>query len=89
MTVLVASFSDIAASASASCETNLVYNRLTTPQDNADSSSFPASVEQIVRQSAYEFYEKRGREDGHAVEDWLCAEAEVLISTVSRMARVG
>jgi hypothetical protein len=54
----------------------------------AHTSSLPVSVEQIVRQRAYEFYEKRGREDGHAVEDWLRAEAEVL-STVSRMARVG
>jgi hypothetical protein len=54
----------------------------------AHTSSLRAPVEQIVRQRAYEFYEKRGREDGHAIEDWLRAEAEVL-STVSRRARVG
>lgn len=26
---------------------------------------------------AYELYEKRGREDGHDVEDWQQAEAEI------------
>ena len=30
-----------------------------------------------IRQRAYELYEARGREDGHEVEDWLQAEAEV------------
>jgi hypothetical protein len=30
-----------------------------------------------VRRRAYELYEARGREDGHDVEDWLQAEAEV------------
>ena len=51
-------------------------------------SSLPPSVEQIVRQRAYQFYEKRRREDGHAVEDWLRAEVEVL-GAVSRRAEVG
>jgi hypothetical protein len=45
-------------------------------------------MEQIVRRRAYELYEQRGREDGHAQEDWLRAEAEVL-STRLRTARVG
>jgi hypothetical protein len=30
-----------------------------------------------IRQRAYELYEARGREDGHEVEDWVQAEAEV------------
>ena len=30
-----------------------------------------------IRRRAYELYEARGREDGHEVEDWLQAEAEV------------
>ncbi len=30
-----------------------------------------------VRRRAYELYEARGQEDGHDVEDWLQAEAEV------------
>jgi hypothetical protein len=33
--------------------------------------------EQIERR-AYELYVERGREDGHAVEDWLAAEAELM-----------
>jgi hypothetical protein len=36
-----------------------------------------AIVEQI-RCRAYELYEERGGEDGHEVEDWLRAEAEVI-----------
>lgn len=51
-------------------------------------SSPPVSAEQIIRRRAYELYEKRGCEDGHAEEDWLHAEAEVL-GTVFRRARVG
>lgn len=33
-------------------------------------------LEQIARR-AYELYEARGREDGHDLEDWLRAEAEI------------
>jgi hypothetical protein len=32
---------------------------------------------QRIRMRAYELYEKRGRRDGHHVEDWLRAEAEI------------
>jgi len=34
-------------------------------------------TEDLVRTRAYRFYEERGREDGHDIEDWLRAEAEV------------
>jgi hypothetical protein len=30
-----------------------------------------------IRLRAYELYEKRGREDGHELEDWLRAEKEI------------
>jgi hypothetical protein len=33
-----------------------------------------------IRKLAYEFYEKRGKQDGHALEDWTRAEMEVLKS---------
>jgi len=33
--------------------------------------------EQLVREAAYARYESRGRVDGHALEDWLNAEADV------------
>jgi len=34
-------------------------------------------LEQRIRVRAYELYEKRGRGDGHDLEDWLQAEAEL------------
>jgi len=33
--------------------------------------------EEQIRRRAYELYEARGRGDGHDVEDWLEAEAEI------------
>ena len=35
------------------------------------------SVEERIRQRAYELYEQRGRHDGAADQDWLRAEAEL------------
>jgi len=35
------------------------------------------NLEEQIRRRAYELYEARGREDGHDLEDWLRAEAEV------------
>lgn len=37
------------------------------------------SEEQVekIRQRAYELYEARGREEGHDIDDWLQAEAEI------------
>jgi hypothetical protein len=34
-------------------------------------------IEERIRLRAYEIYEQRGRRDGHAVDDWLRAEAEL------------
>ena len=34
-------------------------------------------TEAYIRQRAYQIYEQRGREDGHDVEDWLEAEAQI------------
>jgi hypothetical protein len=36
-----------------------------------------------IRTRAYELYEARGREDGHDVEDWLEAEAEITGTAVA------
>ena len=41
------------------------------------SGSTPDLLEQI-RYRAYELFEQRGRREGHDLEDWLQAEAEVL-----------
>lgn len=46
----------------------------------------PVHAETIIRRRAYELYEKRGCQDGHAEEDWLQAEAEIL-GTVFRRAQ--
>jgi Protein of unknown function (DUF2934) len=41
-------------------------------------SSLPIEdLEQRIRNRAYELYEARGREDGHAVDDWLHAEEQI------------
>ena len=34
-------------------------------------------IEERIRLRAYEIYEQRGRRDGHAMDDWLRAEAEL------------
>lgn len=34
-------------------------------------------LEERIRARAYELYEKRGKHDGHALDDWLQAEAEL------------
>jgi hypothetical protein len=34
-------------------------------------------LEERIRVRAYELYEKRGKRDGHALDDWLQAEAEL------------
>jgi hypothetical protein len=36
-----------------------------------------ANSEEQIRLRAYELYETRGREDGHDLEDWFEAEAEI------------
>ncbi|HEV2732269.1 MAG TPA: DUF2934 domain-containing protein [Terriglobales bacterium] len=41
-------------------------------------SQKPAELEDQIRRRAYELYEQRGRVDGHELEDWLQAEAELL-----------
>ena len=46
--------------------------------ESARTTLDPAALEDKIRLRAYEFYEKRGREDGHDLGDWLQAEAEIL-----------
>jgi len=42
------------------------------PEKKADSR------DELIRQRAYELYEKRGKQEGNEVDDWLQAEQEVL-----------
>ena len=46
-------------------------------------ASGPQGLEDQIRQRAYQLYEARGREDGHELEDWLRAEAE-LVGTAAK-----
>jgi hypothetical protein len=43
---------------------------------NSAPAEIPEASEEDVRGRAYQLYEERGREDGHAAEDWLQAETE-------------
>ena len=43
----------------------------------------PPNLEEEIRRLAFELYVERGREDGHDLDDWLNAEAEVLGTRVS------
>jgi hypothetical protein len=38
----------------------------------------PNNIEEQIRCRAYEVYEARSRDDGHDLDDWLCAECEVI-----------
>ena len=40
----------------------------------------------LIRARAYELYVQRGMEDGHDLEDWLAAEAELRGSNVQKAA---
>ncbi len=44
------------------------------------------NLQEEIRRRAYEFYEQRGRESGHELEDWLRAEEEVTRDTRRRTA---
>jgi hypothetical protein len=44
------------------------------------------SLEEKIRLRAYVFYEERGREDGHDLDDWLRAEAELTAKAVGTAA---
>ena len=44
------------------------------------------NLEEQIRTRAYELYEARGREEGHDLEDWLEAEAEITGTAVTTAA---
>jgi len=45
-----------------------------------------ASTENEIRCRAYQIYEERGKIEGHELEDWLRAEAEIMTHRVTRKA---
>ena len=54
-----------------------MQTRLSPAHPESDKLSFQ-QIEERIRARAYEIYEDRGRGDGHALDDWLEAKAEVL-----------
>jgi len=44
------------------------------------------NLEEEIRRLAFEIYVERGSEDGHDLDDWLHAEAEVLGTAVKKAA---
>ena len=46
-------------------------------------------TEELIRVRAYQFYEERGCEDGHDLEDWLQAEAEIVGKKSAASAEAG
>lgn len=55
-----------------------VEERIQSKEQVASASPRASSVgDEQVRQLAYQLYEERGREDGHAMEDWIEAEARL------------
>jgi hypothetical protein len=51
--------------------------RVPTKTSSLSSKTGAEAVAEQIRIRAYELYEDRGREDGHDMEDWLEAEAEI------------
>lgn len=45
---------------------------------NPDSLALTELTEELIRRLAYQFYEERGRNNGHDLDDWLSAEEQVL-----------
>jgi hypothetical protein len=46
-------------------------------QEQARNVTINPSLQEEIRRRAYALYEERAREDGHDIDDWLRAEAEV------------
>jgi len=47
------------------------------PNRSVSYSSAKLGIEERIRRRAYQLYEQRGCQNGHAEEDWLLAEQEV------------
>ena len=48
-----------------------------SPENQAGSNESTIPLEERIRTKAYELYKQRKRGNGHDVEDWLDAEAEL------------
>jgi hypothetical protein len=57
-----------------------ITEKLRVHQASAHEKTLP-NLEEGIRRRAYERYELRGRQDGHDLDDWLQAEAEMTAKT--------
>jgi hypothetical protein len=53
------------------------YRELEPVQYEPDIAFTGARLAKLIRNRAYEFFEARGRQPGHELDDWLMAEQEV------------
>ena len=59
-----------------------------TPISSETDTTFSIDTQEQVRRRAFEIYVQRGAQDGHDLDDWLQAEAEI-ISQQSQVMSVG
>ena len=55
----------------------VTVKKSTARETNESSRESAVNLQEQIGRRAYELYERRGREAGHEVEDWLQAEAEL------------
>jgi hypothetical protein len=48
-----------------------------SPRKRAPQRQKAAATDDVIRERAYELFERRGGEPGHELEDWLTAEREL------------
>jgi hypothetical protein len=54
-----------------------IEEKPSTLAPKSDEPTVLIPIEQQIRQRAYELYERRGRTDGHDLDDWLQAERRI------------
>ncbi len=54
-----------------------------SPRKQAEAGQPNIELEERIRSRAYQLYEQRGRGDGHDLEDWFEAEAELTVKSVA------
>jgi hypothetical protein len=60
----------------------------TTTTTTANRGESAIDLQEDIRRRAYELYERRGGRDGHDIEDWLQAEAELAQERTMAAARI-
>jgi Protein of unknown function (DUF2934) len=54
-----------------------IEKKPSTLPPKSDEPTVLIPIEQQIQKRAYELYERRGRTDGHELDDWLQAEGEI------------